>query len=406
MKTKYALFIALIALAFISCNNQKTQKKTVAEPLVSGESFNYISADNSYSFELQYTDDGILLNDVTHNKNYTMNRVRAASGECYSNDKGYIFWSKGKAFTFYKGEEIITQGHLLEGQAEQTIFGNYVNDTYAIRHEGYDWVAVTIKEGADNSVFVSVRSRADKKKPSCTFDAKAYPTDENTYYSVYDGKKIIYSFLNNSLTISTENKADENILFFFCSGGGTFAGSYTKIDEPLDISQIDKTLFTKTLSLQGVGFNVSSIRKNDKNTFTVTTFGLPHDFNETFEIIGSRVTGAEVEDLNADGSPELFVYTQSDGSGSYGNVYAFSVNNLKSMSRVNFPPVAENSELIKGYMGHDEFAVVENRLVQRFPVYNDGDTNAKPTGGTRQISYKLTEGEAMRQLKVDNVSEY
>ena len=45
-------------------------------------------------------------------------------------------------------------------------------------------------------------------------------------------------------------------------------------------------------------------------------------------------------------------------------------------------------------MGHDEFRVVESSLVRRFPVYREGDTNAKPTGGTRQISYELKAGEA------------
>ncbi|MDX8340373.1 MliC family protein [Draconibacterium sp. IB214405] len=406
MKVDFALVIALVALMLITgCNNPKQQNTTVVNPTQKGKIFKFVSEDNFYNFELQHTGNGIILSDVDHNKKYTMDRVRAASGERYADDDGYVFWSKGKDFTFYKDEKIITQGQLAE-KPEQSIFGNYVNDTYSIRHEGYDWMAVTVKQGADNSILVAVRSRADIKKPTCSFDAQAFPTDENTYESVIDGKTIVYQFTGNAITISTKNEADENMLYFFCSGGATFAGSYTKIKEPLDADQVDQTSFIKVLRLQGVGFTISSIGKNDKNTFTVNTFGLPHDYNETFEILGSRVTGAEVEDLNSDGSPELFVYTHSDGSGSYGNAFAFSVNNLKSMSRVNFPPIAENSELNKGYMGHDEFAVVENRLVQHFPVYNEGDTNANPTGGTRQISYKLTEGEAMRQLKVDSVNEY
>jgi len=50
-------------------------------------------------------------------------------------------------------------------------------------------------------------------------------------------------------------------------------------------------------------------------------------------------------------------------------------------------------------MGHDQFAVVETTLMRRFPVYRPGDSNAKPTGGTRQISYELVAGEAGFQLK-------
>ncbi|MDH5245823.1 MAG: hypothetical protein OEW98_05185 [Betaproteobacteria bacterium] len=52
-------------------------------------------------------------------------------------------------------------------------------------------------------------------------------------------------------------------------------------------------------------------------------------------------------------------------------------------------------------MGHDELRVVENALVRRFPVYRDGDTNAQPTGGTRQIRYKLGAGEAAWVLRQD-----
>jgi len=288
-----------------------------------------------------------------------------------------------------------------------SIYGNYVDDSYSKRSEGYDWVAVSIKEGINNSIAISVRSRADKKKPTCTFDAKAYKQEDNSYETYYNGKNIHFEFLNNSIKISTTNEEDSDYLYFFCSGGATIAGTYTKIDEDLDANQVDQTSFSSVLSLQDVGFNISAIKKGGINTLTIFTFGLKEqDYNESFEIPGEQVVNAEVEDLNADGSPDLFVYTQSDGSGSYGNVYAFSVNNKKSMSQVYFQPTAENEAIKEGYMGHDEFQVVENRLVQRFPLYKSGDSTANPTGGTRQISYKLEEGEAMRKLVVDKVSEY
>jgi hypothetical protein len=56
-------------------------------------------------------------------------------------------------------------------------------------------------------------------------------------------------------------------------------------------------------------------------------------------------------------------------------------------------------------MGHDELRVVENALVRRFPVYRDGDTNAQPTGGTRQIRYKLGAGEAAWVLRQDRTAD-
>jgi hypothetical protein len=179
------------------------------------------------------------------------------------------------------------------------------------------------------------------------------------------------------------------------------------MDEPLDENQIDKTRFIKTLNLQEVGFNVTSIEKEGINTLTIFTFGLEEkDFNESFEIPGETIINAEVEDLNADGSPELLVYTTSAGSGSYGSVYAFSVNHRKTMSPVYFQPTAENDAINDGYMGHDEFSLIENYLAQRFPIYKDGDTNANPTGGMRQVTYKLVNGETGRKLVVNKITEF
>ncbi|WP_104735791.1 PliI family lysozyme inhibitor of I-type lysozyme [Hanstruepera ponticola] len=287
------------------------------------------------------------------------------------------------------------------------VLGSYVSDGYSKRSEGYDWIAISVTETENNQLNISVRSRADKKKPTCTFDAVAYKVDDKLYQTQIDGKSILFEFTNAQITISTEKEDDESLLYFYCSGGASIAGTYQKINEPIDQNQIDKTKFNSVLNLQDVGFNVSSIEKDGKNTLTIFTFGLKErEYQETLNIDGEEVINAEVEDLNSDGSPELFVFTRSVGSGSYGNVYAFSVNNKKSMSEVYFQPTAENSEINNGYMGHDEFSLVENTLSQRFPIYKEGDTNAEPTGGTRQVSYRLVEGEAMRKLEVDKITEY
>ena len=96
----------------------------------------------------------------------------------------------------------------------------------------------------------------------------------------------------------------------------------------------------------------------------------------------------------------------SAGSGGYGGLAAWAVNKGKSMTPITLPPVADAPKLSQGYMGHDEFAVVEGTLVQRFPIYRDGDSNAKPTGGTRQLQYKLKAGEAGWVLRLDKVVEY
>ena len=131
-------------------------------------------------------------------------------------------------------------------------------------------------------------------------------------------------------------------------------------------------------------------------------------YNETkyHDITGYTIVNAEIGDLNVDSYPEVFIYLTSDGSGSYGKLIGYSVNNGKSVSQVYLPEISENNEVNKGYMGHDETAIVENTFCQRFPVYKEGDSNANPTGGTRQIQYKLVDGESGRILKIDKVVEF
>ncbi|MCS3554192.1 MULTISPECIES: PliI family lysozyme inhibitor of I-type lysozyme [Sphingobacterium] len=288
-----------------------------------------------------------------------------------------------------------------------TIDGNYVTAEYDKRAEGFDWVGVTIKSEQDSSITIQVRSRADNKKPTCTLDAKATKTKDNTYRATLEGKAVLFAFDATSLTITPENPADAAVLNFYCSGGGSLAGTYKKNAEALDPTQIDKTSYQKTLSLQGITFDIQSINKDGKEQLSITPAGLSVD-NQivTHDITGETVLNAEIEDMNSDGYPELLIYTQSHGSGSYGNVIGYSVNNGKSMSTIFFPSVSENAKINQGYQGHDEFAMVETSLAQRFPIYKDRDTNAKPTGKTRQIEYELKDGEASRKLVVKKVSEF
>ena len=130
--------------------------------------------------------------------------------------------------------------------------------------------------------------------------------------------------------------------------------------------------------------------------------------NDTFQhdITGYTVMNAEIGDLNLDGYPEVFVYLSSDGSGSYGKLIGYSVNNGKSASQVYLPPISEDSKISNGYMGHDEMAIVESTFCLRFPIYKEGDSNSNPTGGTRQIQYKLVDGENSRFLKVEKILEF
>jgi hypothetical protein len=164
--------------------------------------------------------------------------------------------------------------------------------------------------------------------------------------------------------------------------------------------------FVRKLSLQGITFHVACANDSSMPKLTITPLGLAIDNSPVTKEVDGHVVLAEVADLNVDGSPEIYVYVQSAGSGAYGSLVAYSANDKKSLSEIYLPPISDDPEASKGYMGHDEFRVVESTLVRRFPVYRDGDTNANPTGGTRQIQYKLAKGEASWVLRAEKVVEY
>lgn len=164
--------------------------------------------------------------------------------------------------------------------------------------------------------------------------------------------------------------------------------------------------FCQSYTLQGISFQVSSANDSSLNQLTITPRGLERDNSPVEVEIDGTVSGAEIADLDTNGSPEIYVYVNGAGSGSYGSLVAYAVNNGKSISEVYLPPLSESTEAAAGYMGHDEFAVIENTLVRRFPLYVEGDIQSKPTGGTRQLQYKLEAGEAGWVLRLDKTVDY
>ena len=156
----------------------------------------------------------------------------------------------------------------------------------------------------------------------------------------------------------------------------------------------------------GIDFALHATAAGSLNELTVQVTGLEIvELMELHEIDGVAYK-AEVADLDANGWPEVYVYISSAGSGSYGSLVAYGVNKGKSATAIYLPELSNDQVASKGYMGHDEFAVVENSLVRRFPVYLEGDTNSQPGGGMRQLQYKLVAGEAGWRLEVDKVVDY
>ncbi len=161
----------------------------------------------------------------------------------------------------------------------------------------------------------------------------------------------------------------------------------------------EKPSFEKTLSSDGITFKVATTGEGSLRQLTITPSGLEGDNTPIKREIEGSVMGVEIADINTDGSPEIYVYITSAGSGSYGSLIAYSANNKKSLSEIYLPPLEDDKINSVGYMGHDEFTIMENSFARHFPVYNKGDANCCPKGGIRQMQYKLIQGEAGWKLK-------
>lgn len=155
--------------------------------------------------------------------------------------------------------------------------------------------------------------------------------------------------------------------------------------------------FDRKLKLLGITFHVSSPNTASGNKVKIAPAGLQADNTPISRPVDGVVIGAEVADLNADQSPEIYVYVRKPGPQAHGALVAYSANNKKSLSEIYLPPL--NKGASAGYKGHDEMAVVEGVLARRFPISGKG-------GKTRQLQYKLVAGEAGWVLKLDKMVEY
>ena len=135
-------------------------------------------------------------------------------------------------------------------------------------------------------------------------------------------------------------------------------------------------------------------------TIEVRTEGFEHNFREVFED-RDPVSDVFVADLDDNGFDEIYIVTAVAGSGSYGSVLGFASNKDKSLSMIYFPEIRKGDKNFEGYMGHGTFTIEGRKLVRVFPVYNQGDTNANPTGGRRKLVYGLVPGEAGWILRIE-----
>ncbi len=280
------------------------------------------------------------------------------------------------------------------------VTGNYVTDSYQKRAEGYDWMAVLVTKTDKDELSIKLRSRSDKKKPTCTLDMIGYKLSNNTYQATVQGEMVQIEFKKDELTISVADDALW-VLAYPCSGGATAAGTYTKLEGQLDRSHLDPTVFSSSLPWGDTeNYWVTTKVVDEKTQLSIDPVG-PISAQEPFIAnFDGEVTGAVINDLNNDGFAEVLVFTVS-GENHIGNVYGVSSNSGKSISAFYYAPAGDDPALNNGYQGNDTFSVENNLLVNRFPIYNNG----QQTGKLRQVTYALVNGKNGRLFAIKDVAE-
>lgn len=107
-------------------------------------------------------------------------------------------------------------------------------------------------------------------------------------------------------------------------------------------------------------------------------------------------------DLDDDQKPEIFIWTVSSGSGSYGNLYVYEFDPDKMKLYKIETDVLQKREHFEGYMGHDRFYMESRYLLHAFPIYNEDDSNCCPTGGLLILIYELRNNrlKVVREIKL------
>ncbi|GAB3193873.1 hypothetical protein ABID22_000416 [Pontibacter aydingkolensis] len=137
---------------------------------------------------------------------------------------------------------------------------------------------------------------------------------------------------------------------------------------------------------RGMRFNIRTTGTGSQRSLSITVEREGQPTTRIDEAIEGTVTQSVVTDLNDNTKPELLVFVSGSGTGSYGKVYGYEFER-EYWGELTMPPLTPQLE--KDYMGHDEFKVVNDRLVRTFPIYLETDPNCCPTGGTRTIIYTL-----------------
>lgn len=153
--------------------------------------------------------------------------------------------------------------------------------------------------------------------------------------------------------------------------------------------------FEETLREGQISFTVSSPNVPERNTLVIYSQGL-ESRNDTFQIeVNGFVHNAQLADINADGFPEVYVFTQQKEEKEKGDVYIFTSYRNRSYGQAFLQQLPEANTLMPQQTSVDHFALEEGQLIRKVAAGTEGQDAAT---ATKEIVYELKSGEASYQL--------
>ncbi|MBS1664330.1 MAG: hypothetical protein JST68_25010 [Bacteroidetes bacterium] len=160
-------------------------------------------------------------------------------------------------------------------------------------------------------------------------------------------------------------------------------------------AQITFNKVDTTMKIGKAGYRVDCRNKSTtQNPISIKPVGFESGARDISFTLKGRVSGVQIDDLNRDSYPDLIVYVYTDSSAIFGTVYCFISDGNKEIAACVLPDITIDPKVNKGYKGHDQLSLMEGTLLRRFPIYNTGDADDKPGGGTRTLMYQLAKGES------------
>lgn len=152
------------------------------------------------------------------------------------------------------------------------------------------------------------------------------------------------------------------------------------------------TKYDSTMKIGKAGYRISCLNRSpEKNVLNIRPIGFKSDSREASIELKARVFGAEIDDLNNDGFPDIIIFVMDAKD----KLSLFSVGSRDNerIEPIYFPDITNDMLLSKGYRGKDEYKLVEGVLFRKFPIFESDTTIKTPTNKVRQIMYRVMTGD-------------